>query len=139
MQAAPPPEVVSARELRIVDDRGQTRILLSAKSGAPTILLLGADGKATLTAQTDAAGRPAVTLANPLATGPTAVIEIDAKGAHVKFDRPGGASAYLFLNNQGMSGTVLIDAAGRRRFQATVAADGTSRIERLDESGKPLP
>ncbi len=87
----------------------------------------------------DTAGRPAVSLANPISGGPSATMEIDDKGAHVKFDRPGGASSYLFLNNAGGSGMVLIDPKGRRRLEATVASDGTSTITQLDEDGKPLP
>ena len=138
MQAAPPPPVVT-QEVRIVDASGHPRILLSAGDGTPTIVLLDVDGKPAMTARTDAAGRPAITLANPHADGPAAALEIDDKGAHVKFDRPGGASAYLFLNNAGGSGTVLIDAKGKRRLVATVAADGTVALDRLDTAGRPLP
>jgi hypothetical protein len=136
---APPAPAIVTRHISIVDAAGRPRILLSAEDGVPTIILLRDDGKPAMTARTDPAGRPAVTLANPLATGPTAALEIDDKGAHVKFDRPGGASAYLFLNNAGGSGTVLIDAAGKRRLDAQVTADGASKIERLGDDGKPLP
>jgi hypothetical protein len=138
MQNASPPPVVT-HEVRIIDAEGRPRIILSAKDGVPVIELLGADGRIALTAKTDARGHSAVMLANPVASGPTAALEVDDKGAHVKFDRGGGASAYLFLNNEGVSGTVLIDAAGRRRLQANVAADGTPAIQLMDATGKPLP
>jgi hypothetical protein len=138
MQDTPPPPVVT-QEIRIVDAEGRPRILLSAKDGTPTIILLTPDGKASLTAKTTVGGHPAITLANPLAGGPTAALEVDDKGAHVIFDRPGGASAYVFLNNQGVSGTVLIDGTGKRRLQMSVAADGTPSIQRLDPTGKMLP
>lgn len=62
---------------------------------------------------------------------------LDAADPHVKFDRPGGASSYLFLNNAGTSGVVLIDAKGHRRLQALTDADGSTRIEQLDDEGRP--
>jgi len=80
-----------------------------------------------------------VTLANPDPALPTAALEIDGKGAHVRFDRPGGASSYPFLNNAGASGVVLIDAAGQRRLSTTLGPDGSSSIKRFDIVGKPLP
>lgn len=93
--------------------------------------MLRADGTAGLSAALDAAGRPCLTLANPDAAAPTMAVEIDDKGAHVKLDRPGGASAYVFLNNAGTSGLVLIDPAGQRRFEAIVSADVTTRVSPL--------
>ncbi|WP_323992108.1 hypothetical protein [Nguyenibacter sp. L1] len=80
-----------------------------------------------------------MTLSNPDPTWPSAALAIDDKGAHVKFDRPGGASSYLFLNNAGGSGMVLIDAAGKRRIGMTVTPDGKTKVERLGDDGKPLP
>jgi hypothetical protein len=101
--ADPPPPSIATQEIRIVDAQGRPRILLSARDGTPTILLLRDDGKPGANVTLDAAGRPMVTLTNPLPPGPTAALGIDDK----KFDRPGGASAYLFLNNVGGSGVVL--------------------------------
>lgn len=136
MQASQPP--VITQEVRIVDAAGHPRIVLSAKNGSPTIVLLGPDGRPAMIARTDGEGRPAIKLANPSSTGPVAALEIDDKGAHVKFDGPESASAYLFLNNLGGSGVVLIDSAGKRRLDATVAADGTAKIERLDAAGRSV-
>jgi hypothetical protein len=76
--------------------------------------------------------------ANINANGPTVVLEIDGKGAHVKFDRSGGASSYLFLSDAGASGIVLIDSRGVRRLNAIIAPDGAARIERFGPDGKPL-
>ena len=109
------PKIYSTEEIHIVDAEGVTRLTLSAKHG-----------------------KPAIMLGNPNADGPTAKLEIDDKGTHVRFDRPGGGNAYLFLNNLGNSGLVLTDVAGKRRLHATVAADGSSRIERLDDEGRPI-
>ncbi|WP_342629642.1 hypothetical protein AAC691_08055 [Nguyenibacter vanlangensis] len=138
MAHLPPPPVVT-QEVRIVDAQGHTRILLSAKDDTPTILLIGSDGAPRAMVALDAAGRPAVTLSNPDPTWPSAALAIDDKGAHVKFDRPGGASSYLFLNNAGGSGMVLIDAAGKRRIGMTVTPDGKTKVERLGDDEKPLP
>lgn len=137
MTDLPPP--VMTQEVRIVDDLGQTRLILSAKGNGPMIQILRKDGTPGASVKLDAADRPSVTLGNPDPTLPTAAMEIDDKGAHVKFDRPGGASSYLFLNNAGGSGVVLIDGTGKRRLDATVAADGSSQIERFGNDGKPIP
>lgn len=134
-----PPPPLTTQEIRVVDAHGNPRILLTTKDGVPTILLLRTDGATGASLALDAAGRPAVTLANPLAGGPTGALEIDDKGAHVRFDRQGGASAYLFLNNQGSAGVVLIDPAGKRRLDAVVAPDGTTTLARLGGDGTPLP
>jgi hypothetical protein len=131
----PAPPVVT-RALRIVDLAGTPRIVLSAETGEPVIEMLHTDGETSVKITLDAAGRPSVTLSNPDAAGPTAALEVDEKGAHVKFDRPGGASSYLFLNNAGGSGLVLIDKTGVRRLSATVGADGLSKIERFGPDGK---
>jgi hypothetical protein len=136
--AAPPPPIVT-QEIRIVDELGHTRLMLSATGGTPKITLLRSDGELACEVSLDAGGRPAIKLANAVSSGPTAVLEIDDKGAHVKFDGPSGASSYLFLNNAGGSGIVLFDAQGIRRLNAVVAPDGTAKIERLGLDGKPLP
>jgi hypothetical protein len=137
MDAAPPPVVT--QEIRIVDEQGHSRLLLSAKGGIPKIQLLRSDGEPGGEVSLDAGGRPAVKLANPDPKGPTASLEVDDKGAHVKFDRPGGASSYLFLNNAGESGVVLLDPLGIRRLNVLVGSDGASRIERFGPDGKPEP
>lgn len=138
MTDTPTTDAVVTRELRIVDEQGRERLLLTVGEGAPAVLLLREDGQPGASLRLDAAGRPAVRLDNPEPAWPGASLEVDGKGVHVKFDRPGGASAYLFLNNAGGSGVVLIDTAGKRRLDAAVAADGSSRIVRYGEDGKPL-
>jgi len=137
MQTRNPAPPIVTQEIRVVDDQGKARIVLSAKDGAPSIELLREDGWSGVSVKLDVDGRPAVSLSNPNPAWPTAALEIDAKGAHVKFDRPGGASAYLFLNNAGGSGVVLVDPAGKRKLDAVVTADGTSRVQQLDDDGKP--
>ncbi|MGN8000474.1 hypothetical protein ACTJKY_16070 [Sphingomonas sp. 22176] len=138
MQHTPPPPIVTS-EVRIVDAAGAPRILMSAAKGTPSIVLTGRDAKPAVTVQLDEQGRPSVKLANPVAGGPTAAIEIDDKGAHVKFDREGGASSYLFLNNAGVSGMVLIDSQGVRRVSVLVAADGKVTIDGLNGKATTAP
>lgn len=130
-----PPDLVTTH-LKIVDDEGRPRLVLSARSGTPVLQLLQADGG--VGADVSLTDYPMVRLSNPDPVGPTATLEVDLKGAHVRFDRPGGASSYLFLNNAGVSGVVLIDINGVRRLHATVGADGAPRVERFGSDGKPM-
>jgi len=138
MQHTPPQPIITS-EVRIVDMAGVPRIVMSAAKGAPSIVLTERDGKPAATMQLDEQDHPSVKLANPVAGAPTAAIEIDEKGAHVKFDRAGGASSYLFLNNAGISGVVLIDSHGTRRVSVLVAADGKVTIEGLNEKNTTVP
>lgn len=128
MQQTPPPPVI-ASEVQIVDPAGTPRIVLSAAKGAPSIVLIGHDAKPIAVIALDASDRPSIRLTNPVPSAPSASLEIDAKGAHVKFDRGGGASSYLFLNNAGSSGMVLIDAQGVRRASVVVAPTGKVTIK----------
>jgi hypothetical protein len=57
----------------------------------------------------------------------------------LKFDRPGGASSYLFLNNAGESGVVFVDANGVRRLNVLVGTDSDAKIEHFGSDGKPIP
>ncbi|SFK05726.1 hypothetical protein SAMN03159338_3160 [Sphingomonas sp. NFR04] len=131
MQHIPPPPVTTS-EIRVVDAAGTPRILLSAAGDGPAIVLIGRDTKPAAAIALDSADRPSVKLANPSPGGPVAAIEIDDKGAHVKFDRAGGASSYLFLNNGGTSGVVLIDAKGVRQAAILVGADGKVTLEGVE-------
>ena len=137
MDALPPPIVT--QEIQIVDDQGHPLLVLSGKSGQPMIKFMGRDGQQGMAMALDASGRPSVKLTNPDTSAPTATLEIDGKGAHVKFDRAGGASGYLFLNNAGESGVVLVDPKGVRRLDILTEADGKSSIERYGEDGKAIP
>ncbi|MGA9307220.1 MAG: hypothetical protein WBW31_17585 [Candidatus Sulfotelmatobacter sp.] len=95
------------------------------------IRLFQANGAPSVEFLLDSTGRPAVKLANPDLKGPTAALAVDDKGTHVKFDRPGRASSYLFLNNLGESGVVFVDANGVRRLNVLVGPENDARIERF--------
>jgi hypothetical protein len=68
-----------------------------------------------------------------------ATLAIDDKGTHVKFDRPGGASSYLFLNNIGESGVVFLDANGARKLDILVTAAGKTEVHRYDQQPSSVP
>jgi hypothetical protein len=130
---------ITARELKIVDAKGRVRLSLSVDSDLPALEIFHDDGARRVRVGLDGQGRPSLALSNPTDGLPHVIVEVDDKGAHVKFDQPGMASAYLFLNNEGGSGVVLIDTQGKRRLAAIVAPDGTSKIERFGDDGKSLP
>lgn len=119
---------IRTTELQIVDANGTPRILLSADDGKPSIRLIKTDGTDGASLRLDSDGRPALSFENVLPNAPTAIFEIDDKGAHVKLDRLGGASTYLFLNNAGGSGLVFYDAEGKRQLSLVVSADGKLAI-----------
>jgi hypothetical protein len=126
-------------EITIVDSHGHPRITMSAKVGTPIIRVLQTNDAPGIELLLDSAGHPSVRLANPDPNGPTAVLEVDDKGTHVLFARPGGASSYLFLNNAGASGIVLVDSNGVRRLDLLVGSDHNAKIERFGADGKPIP
>ena len=123
--------------LSIVDDEGKERIGLSFERQKPTIQLFREDGSPALIMTLDSAQHPSVHLLNPDSTGPTIVLEVDNKGSHVKMDRPGGASSYLFLNDKGDSGVSLIDTHGVRRLLLLLKSDSTVTLQQLDDQGRP--
>ncbi len=92
-----------------------------------------------MTMVVDKNGYGSVRLSNPSPSGPVASLEIDDKGAHVKFDRPGGASSYLFLNNTGGSGVVLLDSKGSRKLVLIVAPSVETEFRCYDQSAPKTP
>jgi hypothetical protein len=135
----PSTKSLAIHEIKIVDEAGHTRITLSAVNGTPAIRFLDSRGSEKLSILLDQSGLSSVKLKNPNAAGPVAALEIDDKGAHVKFDRPGGASSYLFLNNSGESGVVFLDASGARIADIVVTPAGTSEIHRYDRQPSFVP
>lgn len=132
-----PARALVAEEIHIVDAARQPRLVLSAQGGTPQVTLLGPDGATAMLLSLDADGHPSVRLSNPVAQGATARLEVDAKGAHVRFDGQGGAAAYLFLSNAGAQGVVLGDASGVRRFSAVVMPDGAVQVQQDGAASQP--
>jgi hypothetical protein len=129
---------LDTRELRIVDASGKPRVILTAQTGQPAIRVLGEDGCAKVSIALDSGGHASLKLSNPDAKLPTASIEIDDKGAHIKFDKPGGASSYFFLSNTGESGVVLIDKLGTRRLDILLPANGDAVVQRFGSAGQAI-
>lgn len=127
-----------AHQLTLIDETGKPALRLSATSNTPSVELLNTSGEIALAMTLDAAGHPSITLNNPDG-GSTATLAVDPKGAHVKFDRPGGASSYFFLNDEGVSGIVLLDRTGQRRYEVLVNADGSVTTRTLQADDKTVP
>jgi hypothetical protein len=127
-----------ATELIIVDVNGNPRLRLSATSKSPMIEMLNDKGGVALSVSLDETNHPSIALTNPDG-GSAASLAVDLKGAHVKFDRPGGASSYLFLNDEGVSGVVLLDKGGKRRYELLLNADSSVTTRRFNDAGNPLP
>jgi hypothetical protein len=130
---------VQMRELNIVDEHGKVFVTLSAAGQTPTVQLLAPSGQKRITMAVDQRGYGSVQLINPDPAGPVVSLAIDDKGAHVKFDRPGGASSYLFLNNSAGSGVVLIDAKGSRKLDLVVTPTGETEFHRYDQASPKTP
>jgi hypothetical protein len=133
-----PAKKLTTTELTIVDAQGKPRLRLSAASKLPTLQMLKDNGDVALEISMDETNHPSIVLRNPDG-GSTASLAVDPKGAHVKFDRPGGASSYLFLNDEGVSGVVLLDTSGKRRYELLLDADSSVSTRRFDDAGNPLP
>jgi hypothetical protein len=110
-----PNKPLKTTDLTIVDAQGRPRLRLSATSKSPKLQMLAENGSVALQVLLDESNHPAITLLNPDG-GSTVSMAVDPKGAHVKLDRPGGASSYIFLNDEGGSGVVLVDKNGKRRY-----------------------
>jgi hypothetical protein len=130
---------LTVREISIVDEAGRVCMTLSATKGAPSIHFFGPDGKERMTASLDSSGYGSIQIANPSVSSPVASLAVDDKGAHVKFDRLGGASSYLFLNNAGESGTVFLDSKGKRSLEILVTSSGETEIHRYDQPARSQP
>nr|WP_174506708.1 hypothetical protein [Acinetobacter sp. Marseille-Q1620] len=126
-------EKLKLRELEIVDENDQPRIRLSVDNGRPAIQLLQENGAIAGHIEIDKSGYPNIQLLSTPDKTLSLRLEVDSKGMHLKFDHQNGASNYLFLNNAGTSGLVMIDSQSRRRFAATVTAQGEVNIDSGNE------
>lgn len=117
-------QLIKTQEIHLVDEKGQTRMVLSTAKGIPSFQLLDPSGNINLDLKLDEQGFPAIVLNNPNQQYPSTKLEVDAKGTHLKFDHANGASNYLFLNNEGTSGLVMLDRNSERRFNILVDENG---------------
>lgn len=117
------------RELEIVDEHDQPRIRLSVEHGVASIQLLNLQGEVGARIELDQVGFSKIQLASIAEPLLNVKLEMDPKGSHIKFDHQNGASNYLFLNNQGASGLVMLDAQQQRKFAATVSEQGVLKID----------
>jgi hypothetical protein len=137
MRAIPPH--ISTSELRIVDPAGNVRLVLASAAEGPSVRLLSSDGVARAALALGSSDQPSLKLLSPDPSQPSAALEVDDKGVHVRFDRPAGGASYVFLNNEGASGVVLIDTNGVRRLEAVLAPNGEPIVRRFDVGGQAMP
>ena len=117
------------RELEIVDEHDLPRIRLSVEQGVASIQLLNSQGNVATRIEMDELGFSKIQLTSAPEPLINVKLELDPKGSHIKFDHQNGASNYLFLNNQGVSGLVMLDAQQQRKFAVTVDEQGGVKVE----------
>lgn len=122
-------QTLKLRELAIVDENDQTRIQLTVKSNVPSIEFLNERGEVSIQVTLGEEGYPSIQLLPVSGQLINIKLEMDSKGAHLKFDHEQGSSCYVFLNNGGTSGMVMLDAEKQRRFTASVTAQGDLHLE----------
>jgi hypothetical protein len=133
--SAPGADVVEASEFRLVRD-GRVRASLAVRDGGgPSLSLFDDRGNASLRSELDDKGQPRVFLSSSDPTKPTAVVEVDEKGTHVLFDSPGKEQTYIFQKDDGTSGLVLGNAAGRHRGEMKLSPDGSVGVTLFDGDG----
>ncbi len=117
------------RELEIVDEHDLPRIRLSVEQGVASIQLLNSQGNVATRIEMDELGFSKIQLTSAPEPLINVKLELDPKGSHIKFDHQNGASNYLFLNNQGVSGLVMLDTQQQRKFAVTVDEQGRVKVE----------
>jgi hypothetical protein len=115
-QAPAPVKELSVRTLRIVDDAGKDRIVLTAEPSVPDMTFFDPSGKSRLTLDVAKDRRPVLLFA----------------------DETGKESNRLTLGleDEGHPTLLLYDGAGRKRVVIGVPREGGPVLRVLDESGK---
>ncbi|MDL2226142.1 hypothetical protein LJB86_00580 [Deltaproteobacteria bacterium OttesenSCG-928-M10] len=100
-------------EMRLTDDTGRTRLLLTLVRGKPRLLMLDDDGEYRLELGLGASGEPHIWLR----------------------DREGAAKVQVALNDKGRPSFRLADHRGRERAILGLSDDGEPTMILRDESG----
>jgi hypothetical protein len=115
--AGPPVKEMSVKTLRVVDDAGKDRIVLTADPDKPDMTFFDPSGKSRLTLDIAKDRRPVLVF------------------AHDSSDTAGDRLT-LGLEEEGHPGLVLYDTAGRKRVAFGIPKQGGPVIRVLDEHGK---
>ena len=107
-------EVLTTGELRLVDDSGRTRLLLTLVRGKPRLLMLDDVGEYRLEIGLGEAGEPHIWLR----------------------DKEGAAKIQAALNAQGRPAFRLVDQRGRERAALGLSADGHPTMIFRDDQGR---
>ena len=120
--------VVKAHEFQLLDANGQPQARLGATANGVALTMGSSGSGPQLWLGVDAGGDAALQLFDRDTGAKRVEISLDAKGTHVFLAGEGGQQSYLFLKNDGPTGVVLTDQAGKRRAQVMVDAAGKPDI-----------
>ncbi len=121
----------------MLDSKGQLRARLGMNGDTVSLSLHAAQGTLQLRLQTDDQGHSALQIQDAGGRFTKIDIRVDPLGCHVLLAGPTRQQSYLFLKDTGASGLVLTDAAGARRAQVMLSAEGSSEVSLWDAAGKP--
>ncbi|MBF0528130.1 MAG: hypothetical protein HQK55_02420 [Deltaproteobacteria bacterium] len=110
----PTPTLLTTSELRLVDESGRTRALLSILRGKPRLILIDDNGEFRLELGLGQTGEPSIGLR----------------------DRDGKTKAQLFLSASNQAGLKLFDASGRVRANLGLSSEGSPGLIMSDDAGK---
>lgn len=133
-----PTDVIQARRLEVVDDRGEVRVLLEASGNRPGLILYGADGKvrATLTAGAD--GVSMLSLADAVGT-PRAMLMVFPDGPSLMLsDTSGKTRAGLGVGGDGVPKLDLLDNSREIRASLSLNDKGTPSLSLNDAAGTAI-
>ena len=133
------PSPVVTQEIQIVVD-GQLILGCCFRPSPVVPIKIAGHGWHADSGVADSSGHPSMRLDNPDVEGPVAILEVDDKGAHVKFDRSGRARLELPLPERRRNRFVFVRRHQRRQAgRRAVAPDGTAKIDRYGANGELLP
>ncbi|MDR2456426.1 MAG: hypothetical protein LBE49_07530 [Deltaproteobacteria bacterium] len=132
------PRIVSAEELRLTDETGRTRLLMTLVRGKPRLFMLDNDGEYRLEMGLGESGEPHVWLRD--AEGAAKVqVALTGKGlpSFTLADRQGRVRAVLALSQTGEPALILRDPKGEDRVALWRDSSGEG-LALADEGGKAL-
>lgn len=128
MEKSTPNEVLTVRQLNVVDEAGTKRLILGAPLPGP---MMGGKPQS----RRSAASGLSINDSNGNEVGGIGMLD---DGTQVLcFDQNGRERACLYVLPTGRAGLMLQDPKGRQRIGVTVDADSTSALQFLDEQEKP--
>lgn len=130
-------KTVTTSELRLVDERGRTRALLSLLRGSPRLIMTDEQGEFRLELGLGAQGRPVLSLRDQEGR-PRTTVSVQSGGAPVILlnDDQGRKRASLSLSADGSPALIMSDKSGKDRLAVWQEA-GEQGLALADENGSP--